>query len=51
MMQDIEGSEWHTFGDLFAIPVMPFAEILVELHVPKLPKQWGDGIHNRLRHA
>jgi len=50
-MQDIEGNEWDTFEDLFAVPTMPFTEILVELHVPQLPERWGTGLHDRLRHA
>ncbi len=49
--QDIEGSEWHTIEDLFAVPTMPFTEILVELHVAQLPQRWGTALHDRLRHA
>ena len=49
--QDIEGKEWETFEDLFAMPTMPFTQILVELHVGTLPERWGTGLHDRLRHA
>ena len=53
---DIEGSEFELFDDFFkqARP-MPFSEILIELHVPKLgtgaAQTWGENTPTRMKCA
>ena len=47
--QDIEGGEWAAFDDLFAAALMPYSELLIELHIPNLPERWGESLHQRLR--
>jgi hypothetical protein len=51
---DIEGSEWDLFDEFFADELpMPFSEILVELHVPKLgttsAQKWGADTPTRMQ--
>ncbi len=48
---DIEGAEWAVFDDYFVNgTAMPFAEILVELHILDMPEGWGSNDLERLRH-
>ncbi len=48
---DIEGGEWALFDDYFINgTALPFAEILVELHVLDIPQHWGNNDLQRLRH-
>ena len=51
---DIEGSEFPLLDDFFKQErPMPFSEILIEFHVPKLvtgpAKDWGEDTPSRLR--
>ena len=48
---DIEGAEWAVLDDYFVNgTAMPFAEILIELHVLDIPQRWGYDDLQRLRH-
>ncbi len=56
MQVDIEGSEFPLLDDFFKEGrPMPFSEILIELHVPKLEqgpaKDWGEDAPARMRCA
>ena len=49
---DIEGSEWQVFDEFFrANATIPFSQILIELHVPTIPRHWGSDARHRLRCA
>ena len=49
---DIEGSEWQVLDEFFrANATIPFSQILIELHVPTIPRHWGSDARHRLSRA
>lgn len=42
---DVEGAEWSTFAPLFASGLLPFGQLLIEMHYKDVPTTF-DFFHN-----